>query len=179
MNHKSLLYASGLLLLSNIAAIAQSSDAKIIHSLRDDGRLYLNAADVAAALDLELKTVDPRTLITYCRDGDRGFCIPIRLTDSNHRSEGDTLLLAAEILAEALRVRLVAADGKIALEKLAVERSGQVDLANGYNADWGPKRGFEVGQTLPDIPLVDMKGNEIRFSHFLGKRYILYCWASW
>ena len=27
--------------------------------------------------------------------------------------------------------------------------------------------------------LVDLNGNEVRFSQFLGKRYILYVWASW
>ena len=40
-------------------------------------------------------------------------------------------------------------------------------------------RGFEPGQTLPDIALVDLDGKEVRFSDFLGKRYVLYGWASW
>ena len=48
-----------------------------------------------------------------------------------------------------------------------------------YNAEWGEGRGFRPGQTLPDIPLTDMQGREVRFSQFLGKRYIIYCWASW
>ncbi len=45
--------------------------------------------------------------------------------------------------------------------------------------DWPQGRGFAVGDTIPDIPLVDLEGNEVRFSKFLGKRYVLYCWASW
>ena len=45
--------------------------------------------------------------------------------------------------------------------------------------DWPEGRGFEVGQTLPDIPLINMEGDEVRFDQFLGKRYIVYCWASW
>ena len=53
------------------------------------------------------------------------------------------------------------------------------NVAPGYNAQWGRGRGFRKGDTLPDIPLVDVAGNEVRFSQFLGKRYILYCWASW
>lgn len=48
-----------------------------------------------------------------------------------------------------------------------------------YNAPWPRERGFKVGQTVPDIPFYDMNGNEVRFSKFLGKRYVLYCWASW
>lgn len=46
-------------------------------------------------------------------------------------------------------------------------------------ASGGAGRGFGVGQTVPDIPLVDLQGKEVRFSEFLGKRYIIYCWASW
>ncbi|MEM7599854.1 MAG: hypothetical protein AAF357_00385 [Verrucomicrobiota bacterium] len=48
-----------------------------------------------------------------------------------------------------------------------------------YHAEWGPGRGFNPGQTLPDIPLIDLDGEEVRFDRFLGKRYILYGWASW
>lgn len=40
-------------------------------------------------------------------------------------------------------------------------------------------RGFEPGQTLPDIALTDLEGREVRFSDFLGKQYLLYGWASW
>lgn len=43
----------------------------------------------------------------------------------------------------------------------------------------GKGRGFGIGQTVPDIPLTNMEGEEVRLSQFLGKRYILYCWASW
>lgn len=64
-----------------------------------------------------------------------------------------------------------------AQEKLAEESA--TESGYDYTADWPSGRGFEVGDTVPDIPLVDMNGDEIRFSNFLGKRYVLYCWASW
>ncbi|MEM6277855.1 MAG: hypothetical protein AAF733_00150 [Verrucomicrobiota bacterium] len=48
-----------------------------------------------------------------------------------------------------------------------------------YHAEWGPSRGFEPGKTVPDIPLIDLDGKEVRFDRFLGKRYVLYGWASW
>ncbi len=64
-----------------------------------------------------------------------------------------------------------------AQEKLAEE--SVTESRYDYTADWPSGRGFEVGDTVPDIPLVDMNGDEIRFSNFLGKRYVLYCWASW
>jgi peroxiredoxin len=41
------------------------------------------------------------------------------------------------------------------------------------------ERGFEKGQTLPDISLINLEGEEVRFSDFLGKQYVLYGWASW
>lgn len=53
------------------------------------------------------------------------------------------------------------------------------ELNPAYNAEWGKGRGFEVGQTLPDIPLYDLNGKEVRFSKFLGKQCIVYAWASW
>ncbi|MGF1581816.1 MAG: TlpA family protein disulfide reductase [Gemmataceae bacterium] len=56
-------------------------------------------------------------------------------------------------------------------------KSDQRDPA--YNAEWGQGRGFRVGQTLPDIPLYDLDGKEVRFSKYLGKQYIVYAWASW
>ncbi|MEM9283590.1 MAG: hypothetical protein AAGA96_17345 [Verrucomicrobiota bacterium] len=55
----------------------------------------------------------------------------------------------------------------------------EVTESPAYHAEWGPDRGFEPGQTVPDIPLIDLDGNEVRFDAFLGKRYIIYGWASW
>lgn len=49
----------------------------------------------------------------------------------------------------------------------------------GYNDAWGKGRGFREGQTLPDIPLINLKGEEVRLGQFLGKQYVLYGWASW
>lgn len=48
-----------------------------------------------------------------------------------------------------------------------------------YGQAWPEGRGFKVGDTVPDIPLTDMDGKEVRLSEYLGKRYVLYCWASW
>ncbi len=74
----------------------------------------------------------------------------------------------------------------MAVAALFANVSWAVDVADGrevaagsYNKPWGENRGFAVGQTLPDIPLIDLDGNEVRFSAFLGKRYVLFCWASW
>ena len=51
--------------------------------------------------------------------------------------------------------------------------------APAYNAPWPVDRGFGLGQTVPDIPLIDLEGKEVRFGRFLGKQYVIYCWASW
>ena len=58
-----------------------------------------------------------------------------------------------------------------------------IGVAEGLSQGWVPAmaqdRGFETGQTLPDISLIDLKGREVRFSDFLGKQYVLYGWSSW
>lgn len=147
---------------------------------RDKDVLFLNATDLARSLDLELKVVDPQRLVTFCRDKDGGFCIPIRLAADNHRREGEQLLVAAGAVSQALRFRVVEIGGRVTIAPIPETPAEDVQIAApGYNARWGKGRGFSKGETLPDIPLVDVAGNEVRFSKFLGKRYILYCWASW
>ena len=64
-------------------------------------------------------------------------------------------------------------------EKNANQANQVAKVPYEYAQTWPEGRGFEVGNTIPDIPLVDLEGNEVRFSKFLGKRYVLYCWASW
>ena len=104
----------------------------------------------------------------------------LRLAADNHRRDGEQLLIAADVASQALRFRVVETGSKVSIvahpERFV--RESQI-AAPGYNAQWGPGRGFGKGDSLPDIPLVDVAGNEVRFSQFLGKRYILYCWASW
>ncbi len=151
-----------------------------IRIVREEGAIYLNCADMAEMLDYELRDVQPQRLITFCRSGDRGLCIPVRLTSANHRSADRELFVAANVLSRALRCRVVDSGGQVTLRQLDGDSSDGLKAdVPGYNADWGSRRGFHAGDTLPDIPLMDMEGNEVRFSQFLGKRYVLYCWASW
>ena len=107
------------------------------------------------------------------------LCIPVQLTADNHRGDDQNVMVVADILSKALRCRVVESGGKVTLAQVVGEQSDVAGDLPAYNADWGPGRGFRAGDTLPDIPLVDLEGNEVRFSQFLGKRYILYCWASW
>ena len=168
----------GLILISPAALAQQRSES--IRFSRDKDVLFLNAADLAKSLELELKIVDPQGLVTFCRDKDGGFCIPVRLGADNHRHDGEQLLIAADVVRKALRFKVVEVGERITIvanpqSPVSDERIG----APGYNAPWEAGRGFAKGYTLPDIPLVDVTGNEVRFSQFLGNRYILYCWASW
>jgi hypothetical protein len=169
-----------LILISKTASAAEPQEADAIRFLRDKKVLYLNAADVAKSLALELKIVDPQRLVTFCKTKDGGYCIPIRLVADNHRRDGEQLLLAVDVVSQALRFRVVETANKVTIvpQPARFVREGQI-AAPGYNAPWGPGRGFREGDTLPDIPFADVAGNEVRFSQFLGKRYILYCWASW
>ncbi len=170
----------GLMLISSQAIAVESRQADAIRFSRDRTILFLNADDLARSLKFELKVVDPRRLVTFCRDKDGGYCIPIRLTAENHRRNGEQLLIAADVVSQALRFRFAETGGRITITAGTEPATGDTATTTpGYNARWKPGRGFGQGDTLPDIPLVDVSGSEVRFSQFLGQRYILYCWASW
>ena len=158
------------------AAYAGGPDPVPVRFAKNETGVFLSADDVAASQKLELKIVAPRKLVTFCREGDIGYCVPIRLTDANHLLTNGQLWILDTVVRDTFHVVTKENDGVIRLIPAETE-TGTVKGA--YNAEWGPNRGFAVGQTLPDIPFQDMNGGEVRFSRFLGKRYILYCWASW
>lgn len=145
---------------------------------RSGGQLLLNAADLATALRQEAKVVSNGRLLTFCRSGDEELCIPVSLRDVQTTGEGELLFVDANVLARALRLEIDNRKTPIAIRPASGKRDVESDIP-AFNADWGEGRGFRSGQTLPDIPLMDMQGREVRLSQFLGKRYIIYCWASW
>ncbi len=172
------LFLSVSILAANVSVMAQQTEQSIRFQ-RDRDVLFLNAADVASLLKLKLEIVRPGQLLTFCREGDGGICIPIRLTADNHRGTGKNLQLTDAVVRSSLQAEAVEEAGSIRINPLQPPAVSDAGAAPGYNAAWGTGRGFRQGDTLPDIPIVDMDGNEVRFSEFLGKRYILYCWASW
>lgn len=145
---------------------------------RSGEKLFVQAADIAEQLDLKLEIVQHGRLVTFCTADEKAICIPIRLTDGQYLLEQDTLMLAAGLVEDSLGVIFELAGDKLHMN---LSDSPQDSLAPipAYNEHWGTGRGFREGQTVPDIPLVDLDGREVRFSKFLGQRYILYCWASW
>ena len=169
-----------ILLLAAVAVPVRSVADTTVKSLRADGNLMLNAADVAAALHYQFKIVDPDRLLTFCKTGEHEICIPVRLAAENHRIVAGEYLIDAELLGRALDFQVRDKDGAISITRTSqgVDRTAR-EPSPAYNADWGRGRGFRPGDTLPDIPLLNLDGDEVRFSAFLGKRYILYCWASW
>ncbi len=146
---------------------------------RIDSILLVNVDETAKALGWEAKVVLPGKLLTLCRGGDDGVCIPIRLAGIAFRQTSGGMYLEATTVERALQLQFSDEDsGSVAVERAVAKAIGDDEIP-AYNANWGPGRGFRVGQTLPDIPLIDLDGREVRFSEFLGKRYIVYCWASW
>jgi len=166
------------ILTANVSVIAQQVEQSVRFQ-HDDEVLFLNVSDVASSLGLKLEIVRPGQLLTFCREGDDGICIPVRLTTQNHRGEGQTLHLTAAVVKASLRAAIVEDSGTITIRLSEQAADSDVPDIPAYNADWGPARGFRQGDTVPDLPFVDLDGNEVRFSQFLGKRYVLYCWASW
>ena len=163
----------GELLMSTVSA------AEPPRFLRQNEWLFLHCADVATHLDWEFEIIQLDRLATFCREGDENVCIPIQLKPGNHLRKRD-LYVRADVLVEALGFQVRDVDGNVTVLHLddAFAETPQKQRA-AYNSVWSEGRGFRTGQTLPDIPLVDMEGNEARFGQFLGKRYIIYCWASW
>lgn len=168
-----------LVALLPFAPIAGAEDR--IASLREGGKLFLKCADVADTLNFDLKIIQPGQLATFCRGRSNGICIPVRLSAENHIVAGKDLLVAADVLSGALRFEVVEDAGTTVTisRQTGKPEQSRDDAPPAYNATWEKDRGFGKGDTLPDIPLVDLNGNEVRFSQFLGKRYILYVWASW
>lgn len=143
----------------------------------ESSTLLLDADAVAAAFGWELKRVDKPALLVACR---ADVCVPIQLEDVKHTTKDGVAFVDAAALGAAMGFNVETKDGMarlVAVDGADAARNAQQPPA--YHEDWGDGRGFDVGQTLPDVPLIDLDGNEVRFGKFLGKRYILYGWASW
>ena len=172
------------LLASNITSFADGRQALVagaeakVAMIGSGATRMLHADQAARAFGWEAKVVTPGKLLTICRAGENGVCIPIVLGRVASRSTEEGLFVDAAVLATALRIEIEARGDEVTLRPVD---SADDDAASvpAYNAAWGRGRGFRVGQTLPDIPLVDLDGVEVRFSRYLGKQYIIYCWASW
>jgi len=156
-----------------------AKDTIVVAVVEDGSTRLVHVAEVAKWLGWEAKVVTPGKLLTLCRTEDDGICIPIQLDKVAHRKTDDGLLVDVDAVARALRIEFRPTGKGMFVIGTDVSQDAPDDEELAYNADWGPGRGFRVGQTVPDIPLTDLDGNEVRFSEFLGKRYIIYCWASW
>ncbi|GAB5441811.1 MAG: hypothetical protein Fues2KO_21600 [Fuerstiella sp.] len=143
-----------------------------------NGVRFANADAVADQLDLKFELVERAGLGTFCSRMPPATCIPVRLNSETHVRKSDAVFLRVTDLQTALSIEVEFADEKLTVRRRSLGASDDV-ASSTYHAAWGKGRGFNVGQTVPDIPLLDMNGKEVRFSRFLGKRYILYCWASW
>ncbi len=158
-------------------ATAQGSNLTV-RVMKSDSQLLLHVSDTAKAFGWEAKIVVPGKLITICSEGEGGVCIPLRLKKLKSSGTGEELYVEAAALEKALSFRAVETDGKILLKREMPSRMPRTRFPPTTPLG-GKGRGFHEGETLPDIPLYDMEGNEVRFSQFLGQQYILYCWASW
>jgi len=161
----------------DVAGMAEivGSKTKIPYQ-RAEQAILLPIKTTAEAFGWEAKLITPGKLAIVCT---QDVCVPLRLDQLAHRSGPKGLLVEGAALGRALGFS-IETKGKSVLIRPGVEPAGaKRDDIPAYNAAWGPQRGFRTGQTLPDIPLYDMQGREVRFSAFLGKRYILFAWGSW
>ncbi len=161
------------------SATIMGSNSRVPYQ-RKDSKLLLDANATAVAFGWQAKIVRPGQLLTLCRNEPGGVCIPVQLANVKIIETPGTLFIDAAVLARALRFTIKDSDNGVTLRpgEPKVAKVGDEGIP-AYNAAWGEGRGFRVGQTLPDIPLYDMTGREVRLSRFLGKQYVIYCWASW
>jgi|GEM_PF-3043864 len=175
--------ACALLSLFTVPSIADDiatveNSKKTIHYVQKEGVTFFAASDAAAAFGWELKVIQKGKLLSFCRGGQSELCIPVQLTKTNFFVKNGKHYLDALVLGKALSFVSVNKEGKLFLRKGRANATQEENLP-AYNAKWGKGRGFRRGQTLPDIPLYDLHGKEVRFSKYLGKQCIIYCWASW
>lgn len=174
------LFAIVAFLSATQAAVAKEPVARVAGSqqtipfVKLDDRILFDVDAAAKTLGWKWEVVTSNRLGKFCRDVG---CVPLRLTKIKTKTIKGRLFVDAEAIGTALRFSVSQQDGKILVTPVKTKPADDAQPA--YNAAWGKGRGFRVGQTVPDIPLTDMAGNEVRFSKFLGKRYIIYCWASW
>ncbi len=167
------------------AGVAGRSESVAV--LKKGSALLLDVAKTAATFGWKAKLVSPGKLLVLCRAEDESFCVPIRLADVPWQQKEDVLYVQADVIGQALGFEVLRQQDVLTLRPLEGQQPAgnrepgrlQQEAVQSYNEAWGRNRGFRVGETLPDIPLYDMQGREVRFSAFLGKRYIIYCWASW
>lgn len=141
--------------------------------ITSDDTTLVSAADAAKRFGWTAKEITRDVLLVLCRETDESICVPVRLKAIKTKRIEGKLYVEAAALGKVLGFNVV--NGKLDF----TTETGQPSPHVAYNAEWPRGRGFNVGQTLPDIPLTDMQGHEVRFDSFLGKRYIIYCWASW
>jgi len=147
---------------------------------KQEKKLLLHVDDASKAFGWEAKLVKPDELLTICRGGETGVCIPVRLKKVTWTKQKSGIFVDAKVLAKTLRFKIEEKEGKVALRRKKKKKDADaIASLPSYNEAWGEGRGFQVAQTLPDIPLYDLDGNEVRFSQFLGKQYVIYAWASW
>ena len=174
--------ASKLYCIANTESKAEVSDSREgpgVPFVMKDGTRLLQVERAAAVMGWEAKTVVDGKLITLCQGGDDGFCVPIRLNTVSFKTVDGTLYVEEAAILKAMRAEAV--DAGETTVRLRGQNAASEPVAEmlAYNAAWGEGRGFRPGSTLPDIPLMDLEGREVRFSQFLGKKYMIYCWASW
>lgn len=114
--------------------------------------------------------------LVLCRDE---LCVPVNLNEVAHRKSEGQLLVDAETLGKIMDFSFQLTDNQVNLHPGRAAEPDAAAESSSYHSSWPEGRGFEHGQTLPDIPLIDLEGNEVRFGDFLGKRYLIYGWASW
>ena len=148
-----------------------------IQSMYHESALLVHLDQVAQQFGWQAKVIKPGELVALCRAGQDALCVPIRIDQVQAVGTPDGLFVSADVLATVLGFHLAVDGGRVQLVPMdpkASLASGEAPHPTGRGV-----RGFQVGQTVPDIPLIDLAGREVRFSRFLGKKYIIYCWASW
>lgn len=165
--------------LNEVSVATVKGTDQSVGTLRDGDTVFLSVADVARVLDWKIREVHPGKMLAFCRQGNEEVCVPLRLDMVDKKQVADQWYVAAEDLTFALGFSIQTNADHVVIDKQPITNYPDGLVVDSLTSNWKRGRGFETGQTLPDIPLIDLSGGERRFADFLGKRYILYCWASW
>lgn len=132
--------------------------AVVVH----DDRIFVPLDSFARAVNREAKIVAAGRLVVLC---DEVSCAPVHLTAEDQRSINDTVYVNLRPIASALKLGFSTDGSVVSLSKQAADSTKRDSLA--------------PGMMLPDVRLINLDGEAVHLSEFIGQRILICTWASW
>lgn len=131
-------------------------------AVAENDRVFVPLDSFAQAVNREAKIVAAGRLVVLC---DEVSCAPVHLTAEDQRSINDTVYVNLRPIASALKLGFSTDGSVVSLSKRAADSTKRDSLAS--------------GMMLPDVRLINLDGEAVHLSEFIGQRILICTWASW